>query len=240
MARERYLVGVSEEELQYKPSAPAPMTPKGKLENIWYHYKWAILGGVFAVVVLVVLVAQVITKEKPDYQLTMAVTVPLPDAVIDKMEETLAACGEDLNGDGEVLVQIQALNVQTDERYTQTGVANRQAIFAQIAAGDVMMFAFASDFYESFSANLEEGVSFFAPLGTEHELVSEDGCTFVWDLAVFAKQLWPEYSVEEIEKTLPDDLFVGVRATGEKATENKKSVQQQCLELLCNYLKTVE
>lgn len=240
MARERYLVGVSEEELQYRPSPSAPMTPKGKLQNIWYHYKWAILGGLFGIVVLTVLIVQMITKEKPDYQICMATTTLVPEAVVEKLEEALSACGDDLNGDGEVVVQIQALNVQTDEEYTQIGVNNRQALIAQVAAGDVMLFAFAPDYYESFSANFEEGFSFFAPLGVEHTLVTEDGCNFVWDLGAFAKELWPAYSLEEIEKMLPDDVIIGVRAVNDDASAAKKEKQQQYLDLLRKYLQTVE
>ena len=39
MARDMYLVGVSEDELKPDPKPEGPKTPKGKWDNYWYHYK---------------------------------------------------------------------------------------------------------------------------------------------------------------------------------------------------------
>lgn len=237
MARERYLVGVSKEELEYKPPAPPPMTPKGKLQNIWYHYKWAIIGGVFAVIVLTVLIVQAVTREKPDYRICMATMGYLPDSVVEALEETLEQYGEDLNGDGEVMVSIQALNVSLEEGgNNQLSMANRQAVFAHIAARDVPIFAFDAEYYAELSANLDAGLSFFEPLDTAQPAVSEDGTSFSWDILSFAKERWPDVVSEDWDEVLPTDLVVGVRAIGDSLPESEETAHREAVELLQKYL----
>ena len=235
MARERYLVGVSDEELQYT-SPSTPLTPKGKWQNMWYHHKWGILGGTFALVVATVLIVQLVTRVKPDYYITMATTSYIPEAVTDAWKEELLPYGKDLNGDGKVSIQLQAFNVQKDDEYTQLGVNNRQAIMAQLAAGDVMIFAFAPSFYESFIGGMEDGFSFFVPLGIEHEGIQKNDTAFAFDLSGFAKQQWPDYTEEEIEALLPDDVLVGVRVVTESAKDEQKQAQHEHLELLRRYI----
>ncbi len=235
MARERYLVGVSEEELQYT-SPSSPLTPKEKWQNIWYHHKWGILGCVFGVVVATVLIVQLLTRVKPDYYITMAVTRYMPEAVTEAWKEDLLPYAKDLNGDGKVSIQMQALNVQKDDEYTQIGINNRQAMMAQFAAGDVMIFAFAPSFYESFVGNMEGDFSFFVPLGVEGDGLVNDGTAFSFDLSAFAKTQWPEYSEEEIEALLPDDLLVGVRVVTETAKDEQKQSQYEHLALLRRYI----
>ena len=40
-----------------------------RLENFWYHYKWAVIGVAFAVIVLTVCLWQVFTTDKEDITL---------------------------------------------------------------------------------------------------------------------------------------------------------------------------
>ncbi len=235
MARERYLVGVSEEELQYTDRS-TKLTPKGKLENIWYHHKWGILGGVFAVIVATVLIVQLITRVTPDYSICIAASTYIPEPIVEALEKALLPYAEDVNGDGEVAVQIQALNVQKDDEYTQVGINNRQAVIAHVAAGDVMAFAFSPSFQQSFFDGMEDGFSFFAPLGVQGETVSEDGTYFSFDLASFAQSVWPDYPKEQIDEMLPEGLSIGVRVIGEDAKNEHKQAQQQHLELLRRYI----
>ena len=71
MAREWLLRGVDPEELKPDQKIEAPDTPKGWLENFWYHHKWTFLGGVFLAVILIVLVTQLITRDTPDYHVVL-------------------------------------------------------------------------------------------------------------------------------------------------------------------------
>ena len=236
MARERYLVGVSEEELQYTDRS-TKLTPKGKLANMWYHHKWGILGTLFGVVVATVLIVQLVTRVNPDYCICMATSSYIPEPIVEELEKAFLPYAEDLNGDGETVVQIQALNVQRDDEYTQVGINNRQAVIAHIAAGDVMIFAFSPSFQQSFVAEMEDGFSFFTPLDVQGETVSESGTYFSFDLVSFAQSVWPDYPREQIEEMIPEGLSVGVRTIAEGVKDEHKQAQQQHLELLRRFLQ---
>ena len=111
MAREMYLVGVDESELQPPPKPEPPKGLKGKWANFWYHYKWVTLISLFAVVVLTVILVQMLTQEKEDYRLALVTEKVVPTTVLEELEAELAAYGKDLNGDGKVLVSVENLYI---------------------------------------------------------------------------------------------------------------------------------
>lgn len=39
-------------------------------ENVWYYYKWAILGGIVLVILLVMFLAECVFNVQPDFTLT--------------------------------------------------------------------------------------------------------------------------------------------------------------------------
>lgn len=63
MARERYLIGVDPEELKAPP--PPPEKKTGFFENLWYHYKWHLLIGGFVLLLLILAVITMVTKDRP-------------------------------------------------------------------------------------------------------------------------------------------------------------------------------
>ena len=92
-----------------KPDPPKELTPEEKRKNWWYYHKWHVVGGI----VLALLAANLIWdvtgrgKPKPDYQVGYVGSLSLPDDTVSAMGAALAAYGEDLNGDGQVLVRIR-------------------------------------------------------------------------------------------------------------------------------------
>ena len=139
MAREMYLVGVDESELQPPPKPEPPKGFKGKWANFWYHYKWVTLISLFAVVVLTVILVQMLTQEKEDYRLALVTEKVVPTTVLEELEAELAAYGKDLNGDGKVLVSVENLYIGGQD---QMAMANQQKFILYLSAGDPMFFAF--------------------------------------------------------------------------------------------------
>ena len=83
-----------------------PKTPKEKLQNYWYHYKWHTLAAVFVAAVLAVCITQCVNQVKPDYKVMVNISKPIPSEMLDELETELSAFGVDLNGDGIVKVQL--------------------------------------------------------------------------------------------------------------------------------------
>lgn len=237
MARERYLVGVSKEELTYKPSAPTPMAPKEKLQNLWYHYKWGIIGGIFAVIVLTILTVQTFTREEPDHYICMGAMTYVPDGIVAEMEKALEAYATDLNGDGEVNVTIQNLNVSLKQD-NPMGMTGRQSIVSHIAARDVELYIFSPEYYATLEDIMEEGTTFFAPLSMEHEAIGEDGTWFTWNVYAFAKKAFPDTDLTPFEESLPTDLMVGVRALRSNPSKEERALSEATLTMLQNFLKS--
>lgn len=225
MAREMYLVGVNPEDLKPDPKPEPPHTPKEKWENFWYHYKWAFLGGLAAVVVLIVLVVQMLQKNPPDYTMLLVTENAYTEETLHAAELFLARYGEDIDGDGEVEVQI--INSYLGQNAASTGYANSQVIQVHLMAGDVMLFAFEPPYYEQFMGTdavkeLEGG--FMTPIGVEADGLTENGT--VWNWADDTR-----ISDDPVLSTLPKELYFGVRRASGTA-ESSTEMQQQALRLL--------
>ncbi len=89
-----------------KPETPRELTRKEKWQNWWYYYKWYIAVGLLLAVCLASIVKNALCQTAPDYQIAYVGAVTLPDDTVSALEENLAALGEDLNGDGSVMVRL--------------------------------------------------------------------------------------------------------------------------------------
>lgn len=227
MAREMYLVGVSEEELRPDPKPEGPKTPKDKLSNFWYHYKWPVIIGGIVLVFLVILIGQAATRDDPDYNLILATEKYVDQAAADLLGEELQAYGRDLDGDGKVEVAVETL-VTGDA--TQMGMANKTKLMAHLSSGDVMFFVFDKASYEgTIEPQLKDGYQFFTALDTNLSGVEGDGLYWNWKDD-------PLRGLEELSG-LPENLYFGVRdATGTAASQKSRQMHTDCMELLNNFL----
>ncbi len=204
MARERYLRGVSEEELRPDPRPiEKPHTPKSWLENFWYHHKIGVLIGTFAVVALTILIVQTVTRERPDYTAVMVTeNGPLPDEVT-YLEQVLAQYGEDINGDGEVVVQINSLFLGGKQYANQD--ANAQSLQMQLITGDTLLYLYEPTYEKRLTAvGRDNAHCFLKELPFTAEGVSEDKLCWSWSEHTRREQ-------DVILANLPKELCFGVR-----------------------------
>ena len=239
MARERYLVGVNEEELTYKPYGD-PMTGRGKLANFWYYHKGAIIGGAVAVALIVYFVVQAVTRVKPDYQVCL-VTMDgegLPNTAKVALQESLERYGEDRNGDGDVVVNIQYLHVVTegDAAAVQQGQLAWQTVSSHVAAHDVVLYVLDDAVYQKLAALTPENQTFLQDLGIEHDRLSEDGTYYIVNLYELAKQLWDGNIPEKWETVVPDSLYLGVRYNDGKLTKKQQEETETALALVRKFI----
>lgn len=91
-----------------KPDEPAERTRKQKAANWWHYHKWWLLLGAALLIAGgdILLHALGVGVVKPDYQLACVVSSPLSDDALAQLENRLTALGEDCNGDGRVVVQV--------------------------------------------------------------------------------------------------------------------------------------
>lgn len=89
-----------------KPRETRELTPAEKRKNWWYYHKWHVVIGAVLAAIAVGLIrnAMGVGQTKPDYYAAYVGEEALPDDTAAAIENAFACLGEDLNGDGEVIV----------------------------------------------------------------------------------------------------------------------------------------
>ena len=114
MVKEKYLP-FEEPPQKEEPSKTPKEIRKEKWSNFWYYNKAKILIGAVIVVVLGYSFGTAWTTPKPDYTVGMLTSTQYPTDFIDELEKQLSYYGEDLNGDGQVLIQVQEYVMQAED-----------------------------------------------------------------------------------------------------------------------------
>ena len=144
-----------------KPDEKVELTPAEKRKNWWYYNKWYVAAGVLLVLAAANLIWNWLGRGEPtpDYRIAYVGAQPMPGDTAAAIEANFAALGEDLNGDGQVLVQLRQY------------VSNPDTDPASVAAASVKLMADVMD-QESFFFLLEDPDSFQK---TYHTLSRLDG-----------------------------------------------------------------
>ncbi len=91
------------------------------LENFWYHHKWHAGLTLFAVVIAVVLLWQIITYVRPDVYIMYTGPVAFIGSRYTDLEEAITQVMDDYNGDGE-----KAINFTDNTYLTEKQIAKKQ------------------------------------------------------------------------------------------------------------------
>ncbi len=107
MSRDEKLLWNAGEDTIHDPSRmKMEMTPQQKRQNFWFYHKVHVIVGIVVLFVIGFFIYDIVTKVDPDYSIGIISNTNYPESVIGKMEEEFAAIGEDLNGDGKVVVSV--------------------------------------------------------------------------------------------------------------------------------------
>ena len=124
-----------------QPEEKRELTPEEKRKNWWHYHKWHVVIGVVLVGIAANLVwnALGIGKTEPDYRVAYVGDSFLPDDTAAALETALSGLGEDLNGDGQVVVSLRqyAANAGVDAGMATT---TEVQIMADIMEGESYFF----------------------------------------------------------------------------------------------------
>lgn len=101
-----------------------------KLKNFWYYYKIPVGIGLAVLFVLIYFSAQSIGVPEADYHIGLISTTPRSDAQLAVLTDSFAHVGKDLNGDGQVLVQLHTYYVDLADDSPNAGVNNADKVAA--------------------------------------------------------------------------------------------------------------
>lgn len=126
--------GLIEPEQKDETAVIIPKTPKEKLQNYWYHFKWHTIGAVLLTAILTVMVVQCASRENYDFITIVYTHTPIEDSRIEKIEEYIEQYAEDIDGDGEIKVEVVDCSFIDTNSNSQTNQAATAKIQAMIAA----------------------------------------------------------------------------------------------------------
>lgn len=189
-----------------KPSEVAivPKTPKEKWDNFWFQYKWYVVAITAVTVVLAVLITQCATRTKYDMEVVYFTYTAALDEQTNAVAKYIAGYAEDVNGDGEINIQVVncSFNGKSgDTQYRYTMMTKLQAMIA----GDqnAMLFITDEDSYK-YLADLSNGDGLF------------DGEPFM-----LGDEFYKATETDSYGK-LPEGLRIACRRVSDTVLESKK------------------
>ena len=135
------------------PQIKTPLTFKEKLQNFWFYYKVHTISIICAVLIIIVGISQCNAKTNWDMWVVYFSYSPVLDEQIKPIGTYLEKISKDLNGDGEVNIQmINCSMVPGDKnyKYNQSVLTKVQSIIA--SEEKAMLFIFDSDSRKYFEA----------------------------------------------------------------------------------------
>jgi hypothetical protein len=159
MASARYTRNINPEELQNTTQSTQPMSRQKKWENFWFYYKWHVLGGVLAVVLVCMFVKDVFFQTKADYTIGVLTRTELPYGVAEQLQQGFETLLDDANGDGTVSVLVSEYVIAGENAVdAQTQMAAVTRLMGDMESGQVMLFltddpAYFEDLYGIFAYN---------------------------------------------------------------------------------------
>lgn len=123
-------------------------TLEEKASNFWYYYRWWVVGIAFLIIVLAICVKQCVSRVNYDLSITIFTSSPVGDDDAKEVAAYFEALCDDVNGDGEVHVQIFNCSfVNGGNR--QVLLANNSKVQAIIATeNNAMLFITDDDTFE--------------------------------------------------------------------------------------------
>ncbi len=176
------------------------------LSNVWYRNKWLILFAIAAVISVTVIVYDQVSRTQPDLTVLVLSENYSLYYRTEELSDFLGGYCDDLNGDGEVYVEI--FNISTDYSDTNTATANQAQLMSQLQSGQniILISDHATDFeLHDFTAEYPDNDRF-------NELGMRLNCQVVRDALKW--------------EAMTDDVYIGMRQPA-NLFSSKISVMQE-------------
>lgn len=122
-----------------------------KIDNFWYYYKIHVLVVVFILFVASVFIKDIVTKVDYDYSVAFVTEEMMTNEEISSIQSMFEGEAEDLNGDGEIHVEVQNYTIpQGDSADPQLVAAGQTKLTVDIQEGTSMIFFLSPGCYESY------------------------------------------------------------------------------------------
>ncbi len=200
--------GLIEVEQKYEAAVIIPKTPKEKLQNYWYHFKWHTIGAIALIAVITTMCVQCATREKYDFIAVIFTNSYIETGRMDKIEEYLEQYATDIDGDGKVSVRVvdcSTADSNPNSVINQTAKSKLQSLI--VAEPKAVLYIFDDKGHETLSSISGQGI-----LDAEALTLPED----------FYKACDGEADYEK----LPKDLKISYRRIGGTLLEKDETAKE--------------
>ena len=197
-----------------------PTSFKGRMGYIWDYYKWYFIGGVIVIILAASLISQVFGRTRPDYVVILGTSAVLLDHSIEPLRQHLESLGEDINGDGEVVVEIHNLfrpasadtTAMTPERMRLID-SSMNRLMSELQLGNAILFITDEDYLN--------WIQYEWPLDEElFQQILPDRGGYAYNWAGSQAQL-------DNADVLPENLFFSIRRIENTAAENRRGIAER-------------
>ena len=143
-------------------SAPVKLSFSERCENFWFYYKWHTIIALFLAITLIISVNQCAQREKYDSEFVLFSYNTFTAAEMDALEAEIERHYTDVNGDGEVNVQLIDCSYSERELSDQQS-AKKQKLTAVLASHNDALIFIVDDKTFDFLEESHEG--FFVNIG---------------------------------------------------------------------------
>lgn len=126
---------------------------KKKWDNFWYYYKYHVLAGVFILFCVIIFVKDMTGKVDYDYTVAFLGEYGVTQEDSANLQQWFEERAKDLNGDGEVHVDIADYSMPSDDSQganPQMVMASQTKLTVDIQEGTSMIYFINEDNYEKF------------------------------------------------------------------------------------------
>lgn len=175
--------------------------------NLWYYYKWHILGGIFALICIIVFLTECVFTVKPDFSMSYIggmETIGQIEAY--KLEDVFAPTTQDINRDGKKVARVNIIYLDKGVS-SQEMSTNFQLADVEMMGGDSIVYLFDEEYLERYSKYGYYELNEWA----EKYRIDESNLKRYEDGRVYAINLRGNPLFEQIEEIKTDGLYLAVR-----------------------------
>lgn len=176
-------------------------------ENVWYHYKWYIIGTLGVVLMLIFGISECATSVRPDFTMTyMGGLEVMGQVEAYELEDKLAPVTKDIDDDGQTKVKVNVIYLESTGG-SEEMAANYNMADIEMAGGDATVLLFDEQFLERYSKYGFLDLSEYA----EEFSVDESLLKRYDDGSVYAVNMSQNPIFTQIEGVNAENMYLAVR-----------------------------
>lgn len=235
MASYRYTKDIQPEDV--KPQEEKQLSKKDKLKNFIYYHKFALIAIPLAAVFAVWAIVDLFTTPKPDYVIAVLSENTIDSQFLDQLQSKLAPYGEDVNGDGKILLFVNNYVIPSDTGDAGSASTGAMQLQADLETGSSVIFLCENPQYIQEQYGIFTDIS--APLSTPVTAdIPPEKYALSFSEACKDKISFTDYYVMDLEvdaQKTADSLFFCLRYVKGSRLENDEqfnSYYEACIRLL--------